>query len=288
MELSKRLKAVADLVTEGLAVADVGTDHGYIPIYLIESQKSRAVIAMDVNDGPLLRAAEHIAECQLERYIEVRKSDGLKELYPGEVDSVIMAGMGGALMIRIMEEGRGILDHLTEFILQPQSEVARVREYINSYDSVCLQGHEYRDRAKTCFQPNGHGFRIIDEDMVFEDGKYYPIMKVHPTGTSDVQRAWAENKVHPTGTSDAQRAWAENKVVKGGVQQYSPFELKYGKLLLERKHPVLRQYLERERITKRAILESLRSRVCEAHIKRRVCELMREIECIEKALEVYV
>ena len=75
MELSKRLQAVANLVSVGLTVADVGTDHGYIPIYLLETGKCTKAFALDVNRGPLLRAKEHIAEHGLEKLIETRLSD---------------------------------------------------------------------------------------------------------------------------------------------------------------------------------------------------------------------
>ena len=93
MELSKRLQAVADLVSEGLVVADVGTDHGYIPIYLIETEKSSKAFAMDVNKGPLLRAKEHIAEHGLEACIETKLSDGVRALQKGECECVVVAGM---------------------------------------------------------------------------------------------------------------------------------------------------------------------------------------------------
>ena len=83
MELSKRLQAVADLVSEGLIVADVGTDHGYIPIYLLETKKCEKAIAMDINKGPLLRAKEHIAEHGLTQNIQVKLSDGVKALSVG-------------------------------------------------------------------------------------------------------------------------------------------------------------------------------------------------------------
>ena len=80
MELSKRLAAIAGLVTERAVVADVGTDHGYVPIYLVETGKCERAIAMDVNQGPLDRAFMHIREHKLEKRIEIRLSDGLKSL----------------------------------------------------------------------------------------------------------------------------------------------------------------------------------------------------------------
>ena len=105
MELSKRLQAVADLVTAGYRVADIGTDHAYIPIFLLASGKIPGAAAMDVNEGPLERARCHIEENGLTEKISLRLSDGLAGLRPGEAESVVIAGMGGGLIIRILTEG---------------------------------------------------------------------------------------------------------------------------------------------------------------------------------------
>ena len=155
MELSKRLQAVADLVSEGLVVADVGTDHGYIPIYLIETEKSSKAFAMDVNKGPLLRAKEHIAEHGLEACIETKLSDGVRALQKGECECVVVAGMGGALTIKIMEEGKDIFRSLKEFVLQPQSELQKVRAYLYQ-----------------------NAYSVVEENMVLDDGKFYPMFRV--------------------------------------------------------------------------------------------------------------
>ena len=104
MELSKRLQAVAGFVSEGNRLVDVGTDHGYIPIYLVKTGKIPSAIAMDVKKGPLSRAEEHIGQAGLDAYIECRLSDGLRGLKPGEGESLLLAGMGGNLMIRILME----------------------------------------------------------------------------------------------------------------------------------------------------------------------------------------
>ena len=95
MELSRRLYAVASLVTEGASVADIGTDHGYIPIYLVQQGIASKVIALDVNGGPLERARMHIIGNNLKGKIETRLSDGLHAVEPGEVDTIVAAGMGG-------------------------------------------------------------------------------------------------------------------------------------------------------------------------------------------------
>lgn len=230
MELSKRLQAVADLVSDDLVVADIGTDHGYIPIYLIEAQKCEKAFAMDINEGPLLRAKEHIAEHGLAEKIEVRQSDGVKALSVGECDSVVVAGMGGALVIKIMEDGKNIFQNLKEFVLQPQSELEKVRQYLCENE-----------------------FCVIAENMVLEDGKFYPMMKVQ----------------------------------KGKTTEHRIMELRYGKGLLEQKHPVLKIFLEKEVRTKEQILENLKSASGE-QIEARKQELRGEILLAKEALEVYL
>lgn len=230
MELSKRLQAVADLVSEGRIVADVGTDHGYIPIYLLETEKCPKAIAMDINQGPLLRAKEHIAEHGLNAKIEVKLSDGVKALSVGECDCVVVAGMGGALAVKIMEEGQAVFKSLREFVLQPQSELAKVRQY--------LWEHEY------C---------VTAEDIVLEDGKFYPMMKVR----------------------------------NGASENYTQIELRYGKGLLMQKHPVLKQFLEKEVKTKKLILSNLESKSGE-HIENRKKELLEELFFAKEALKVYL
>lgn len=229
MELSKRLQAVADLVSAGLVVADVGTDHGYIPIYLIETGKCKKTFAMDVNRGPLLRAKEHIAAHGFERQIDTRLSDGVKQLNVGECDAVVIAGMGGALTIKILEEGRSVFQSLREFILQPQSELHKVREYLLE-----------------------QGYCIVAEDMVQEDGKFYPMMKV----------------------------------INGASDAYHAIEFRYGKFLLSQKHPVLKAFLEKEKQTKKMILQNLQKEDG-LHIEVRRKEIKEELEGIEYALQRY-
>jgi len=229
MELSKRLQAVANLLSEGLIVADIGTDHGYIPIYLVEAGKCQKAFAMDINKGPLVRAREHVDAHGLQAYITIRQSDGVKALQIGECESVIVAGMGGGLAIKIMEDGKNIFRSLKEFVLQPQSELEKVRQYLYDND-----------------------YCIIEEDMVLEDGKYYPMMKI----------------------------------INGSVEPYSPAELRYGKKLLKIKHPVLKMFLEKEVQAKKQIIENLKYEQGE-HIKKRVLEIETELSYIKEALSVY-
>lgn len=226
MELSKRLQAVADLVSEGLVVADVGTDHGYIPIYLLETEKCQKALAMDVNAGPLERAKAHIAAYGLSDDIETRLSDGVAAIQRGECDCVVIAGMGGALTIKILEEGKSIFQNLKEFVLQPQSELSKVRQYLCE-----------------------NGYMVVAEDMVLEDGKFYPMMKV----------------------------------TSGESPEYNTIEFRYGKYLLKQKHPVLKEFLEKEVQAKGKILQSLDAQ-SGAHIEARKAEISRELAEVKEAL----
>ena len=230
MELSKRLYAVAGLVTEGASVADIGTDHGYVPIYLVERGIASKVIALDVNQGPLNRARMHIVGHGLGDRIETRLSDGLAMIRPGEVDTVIASGMGGPLTIRILQEGKEVADQLNALILQPQSEICRVRRFLTE-----------------------NGYRIEQEDMVLEDGKYYPVMRV----------------------------------VHGTKEPYEEWEYLYGKRLLEARHPVLLEFLKRELHIKESILEQLAGRSGSESARERAEEICREREWIQKALAQY-
>ncbi len=153
MRLSDRLELVISFVEPGSTAADVGTDHGYVPIELAARGIVPYAVAMDVREGPLSRAREHIRGRGLSERVETRLSDGVAALREGEADTVIAAGMGGELIIHILNEGRRLWESVKHWILSPQSEQARVREWLRE-----------------------NGFRIRREGMVCEDGKYYVVM----------------------------------------------------------------------------------------------------------------
>lgn len=145
---------LADMVTPESRVADVGCDHGFLSIYLVQKGISPRVLAMDLRSGPLGAAREHIAACGLGAYIETRLSDGMQKLALGEADSVVCAGMGGRLMEKILTEGMEKAVSVRELILQPQSEIREFRAFLHRT-----------------------GFVILAEDAVYEDGKYYFAIK---------------------------------------------------------------------------------------------------------------
>jgi tRNA (adenine22-N1)-methyltransferase len=233
--LSKRLEAIAALITPGGTVADVGTDHGYLPIYQLQHNRSPRAIAMDLRKGPLERAAEHIGQCGLADRIETRLSDGVAALGTGEADTIVVAGMGGELILHILDDGEEVCRSAKELILQPQSEVAKVRRYLR-----------------------GHAYRIAAEDMIYEDGKYYPLMRVVPQ------------------EDGAAQAYIEPEVL---------YDL-YGEFLLRGKHPVLRQYLVQQGAQLADILASLERQPQSGRICARVTEIRQKLE-YNKAAQMY-
>ena len=155
---------------------------------------------MDVNAGPLARAKENVKKFGMEERISLRLSDGLEKLQPGEADTILIGGMGGPLMERILSAYPEKVAGVKELVLQPQSEIAEFRRFVQQI-----------------------GFRITEEDMLFEDGKFYTILR-------------AEH--------GEEEPWTEEEYL-------------YGKYLRKDAYPVLRDFLAQERETTRQVLEGL-------------------------------
>lgn len=241
MQLSLRLSAIADMVTTGNRLVDVGCDHGYLPVYLIQQKKIPSAIAMDVRKGPLSRAKEHIRQYGLEEYIQARLSDGLENLKAGEGDTLVIAGMGGPLMERILTDGQSVRNSFSEMILQPQSDIPHFRRFIQS-----------------------QGFQIVEEKMVEEEGKFYPMMRVVRTC--------------PEGDGN------ENL-----VSEAAPYTLEeaFGKFLLKEHNPVLYRYLLREERIRADILKQLQAAPQAEAVTARIREVKEEAQLIKAALAEY-
>ncbi len=153
MVISKRLTMVVDQIPECRTLADVGCDHAYISISSLERGITSQAIAMDINRGPLRRAIENIEYYGYTDRITARLSNGLIGLAPGEADCIVIAGMGGSLMIQILQGGMPCMLAAKDLILQPQSEIGSVRHFLHD-----------------------NGFSISTEDMCVEDGKYYTVI----------------------------------------------------------------------------------------------------------------
>lgn len=227
-KISDRLIQVAELVPKGSRLADVGTDHGYVPIWLLEKGNIPSAIAMDVNRGPLLRARENRDKYGYQKVMELRLSNGLEKLRPGEADTVLIAGMGGPLMIQILEEGRENGRGVSAWVLQPQSEIPLVRRYLITHD-----------------------FDIVDEIMLIDEGKYYMAMKALP----------------------------------GEAEPWDDIEYLFGKHLLERRHPVLKEFLEKEKRIYLKILNQLTQNHQSGTV--RCNEVTSYLTALERAMEYY-
>lgn len=155
MELSLRLKKIASMVDKCECIADIGTDHAYIPIDLIKEGKCNRAIASDVNKGPLKKALINIKDEGLNDKVECRLGGGLSTLKPFEANAAIIAGMGGNLIRDIIAENLSLFKNMEYCILQPVQNPEVLREYIYNM-----------------------GFLIIDEELVIEDNKFYEIIKL--------------------------------------------------------------------------------------------------------------
>lgn len=157
MILSQRLLKIASQIPSGSKVADIGTDHAYLPIYLVKNDVANYAIAMDINKGPLEKADSNITKYRMDNYVETRLSNGLKKLKPSEVDVVVVAGMGGLLICDILNNGLDVVKSVKRLVLQPQTEQPEVRKLLHRL-----------------------GFSIVNEIMVEDAGKYYNIITAEP------------------------------------------------------------------------------------------------------------
>ncbi len=195
------------MVTPGHVVLDVGCDHGYIPISLVQSKKAVYAVASDVREGPLSRAEEHVRQASLEDQISLILASGIPKQFPEEIRrhgfehcpvSCVIAGMGGMLMVDILRQAGPLLAGIDEFILSPQSDQAYFRKKIAEL-----------------------GLGITEEVFLEEDGKYYTILRcLQQSALSDRQKELLPK-------TDA--------------------ELLFGAYLLREQNPVLKKYLDKRK-----------------------------------------
>ncbi len=150
--LTPRLFAISDLVTPGAAVIDVGTDHAYVPIYLVKEKGAVCALATDVHDGPIRRAEENIQKFGLTDKIKTQKANGLQGVDYTKYDTIIIAGMGGILISDILENTKSLEEKT--LLLQPMTATMELRKYLNE-----------------------HGFSVLTERIVQEEEKLYVVLK---------------------------------------------------------------------------------------------------------------
>lgn len=153
MKISERLEAIADMVPAGVTLADIGTDHAYLPIYLTKNKVITYAIAGDIHQGPYLSAKNAVESAALTPFISVRLGNGLEVVKPGEAEVAVIAGMGGPNIIDILRSWPEVTAGLRRLILQPMIAAASVRKWLHD-----------------------NGWRIVAEQLVREDGRLYQVI----------------------------------------------------------------------------------------------------------------
>jgi Predicted SAM-dependent methyltransferase len=247
--LSNRMIAVANMVTPGKCIADIGCDHAYTSIYLIENGLAEMVIAMDIGAGPLDIARKNIMAAGLSDKIETRLSDGFAGILPSETDGAIIAGMGGGLIISILDKGRSEFTPGYELVLSPQSDISLVRRY--------LRKNQY----------------IIKQEIMMEDQKkLYNIMRVVFDGDISKSAESADKIYNEKG--DSEEIFSLEDVYD-----------EYGEYLLKHPTELFMNYLKKDIEKKKALVEKLEG--CEGDkASERLGVIKRELDMAEKAEEI--
>jgi len=247
-KLSERMKMVAGLLSKGKRVADIGCDHAFVSMYLLRNEIATRVLALDLREGPLKIAGDNIRAFGYENLIETRLSDGFEMIDPDETDAAIIAGMGGPLIVSILESGMkpllrknkeqrpSVITEGYELVIQPQSELDQVRAFLRE-----------------------NGFAILDEAMTYEEGKYYTAIKIVKSANSKFNYKNDENSLY----TDL-----------------------YGDVLVKKKDTVFKDFLTREREKKLSIIGNLDESISARNADRK-SELESEIKSIDMILKEF-
>lgn len=258
VNLSKRMEAVVNMVSpQSFTIADVGCDHAYVSIALMQRKMADKVIAMDVRTGPLDIAGRNVADAGYSNRIDIRLGDGLEKLEPGEADAIIIAGMGGLLMKGILERGLQILMNEKKrpvLILQPQSDLKEVRMFLFS-----------------------HAYHIVCETMLVEDGKYYTVMKAEPVALDDYV-GMEDKKIQ-----DCDIVWPLT-----GEIPYKEEEWVYGRYNLQNRSETLHTFLQKEQAMLQQIMDKVEEAVKKSvDLQEDVPESTRErLEDVKREMEI--
>ncbi|MEH7379928.1 tRNA (adenine(22)-N(1))-methyltransferase TrmK [Bacillus sp. JJ1533] len=152
-KLSKRLETVASYIPKGAILADIGSDHAYLPCYAFLNGMISKGIAGEVAEGPLKSAKKQISKNQLDEVLEARKGDGLEVIQPNEVTCITIAGMGGSLIRSILDNGKTRLPGVDRLILQPNIGASTIREWLIK-----------------------NNWELIAEEILEEDKKIYEVL----------------------------------------------------------------------------------------------------------------
>lgn len=174
MKLTNRLLKIASLVSKNKRVADIGTDHGYIPVYLLNENKIDFAILADINKGPLENARSEVRRNKLEDKVDLRLGSGIEVLKKDEVDEIIIAGMGGILISDLLEANKEVAHSVDKLILQPMQAQEELREYLlnNGYEILdeCLEKEDFRIYEIIVAKYTGKN-TPVEDNIYYEVGK---------------------------------------------------------------------------------------------------------------------
>lgn len=254
MSLPERLECLVRWVPPGVAVADVGSGHGLLPIYLVRRGIARRAVATENRPGPWASVRRAVEEAGLAHLIEVRLGDGLQALRPGEEEVIVLAGLGGGTIARILGAGRAVAAAAHRLILQPVDAPAQVRSWLLA-----------------------EGWDLVDEELVCQRGRIYDALLTAPAQGGE-----------PGGGASALAEEVEALVREGFSREVV---LEAGPLLLRRRHPLLRRKAAERRSAGERLLRRLEEAALLSSRARRRAEQIRsrlaEWEKVERWLESY-
>ncbi len=171
IKLSERLQKIVNMVPNAICVGDVGTDHAYIPIELININKCKYAIASDIGSGPLINAQKSISFMGLEEKIQIRQGSGLQPYHEGEIDSVILAGMGGELICDILRTDADKLSSIKYFIFQPMTAQDELRRWL-LHNGFMITKEMLAKEAHHIYEIflAEHGQMTVADDILYEIG----------------------------------------------------------------------------------------------------------------------
>jgi len=149
IKLSKRLKALVDYIDDGAAVADIGTDHGFLPVYLAQTDSVKRVFATDISSDSLSSARRTAHAADLTDAITFIVANGLDRIAPADVDTVVIAGMGGETILNILKDAIWTKHHDVKLILQPQSKIDILCRFLYNNEYSIIETKSVIDRGKS-------------------------------------------------------------------------------------------------------------------------------------------
>lgn len=237
MHIGNRLELVASMVPKVPAAADIGTDHAYVPVYLVRNGLAEKVIASDIVEGPCLAAKETVATFGLKDKIEVRLAPGLCGIKPGEVQAVVIAGMGGGTIKEILSDSPEVVAKASHFVLQPMNHESTLRKWLLD-----------------------NGFCIEDEMLCCEKSRLYVVIKAGKkleeacteTGC-EAQRESGETSASGKGINPEETG-CETKMKSGVLTQA---ELEIGPCIIKKRPPYFREYVKKRIEIYRSLLAQM-------------------------------